>query len=300
MRNRVYLAMLSALLTFVVLVTSACQPLMLTPEPKAEPAADAPVAANGIWFEAVDVACADGNIVISDSPFIAGTSAVELDQDFAADAKDFAAVATFMPAAYPDSTWVAPGWGVDSPDGNFFVYHSGEGTGVFADSRIVFHVTQAEAMDDLPCEPVGPVAKLEGVIMSDTLEPRDVYASDYVDYDIWCENDEHVVISEEPLNQGTSEIEVTPDPEHNYFIVDAIVYPDAYPGSSWIAPGHGVNTADGGFRVIHFGNGTGDLEGWKSFQIVTPTDEIEELPCALGGPVVRSEGVNIQPLADMQ
>lgn len=248
---------------------------------------------SGIAFEAIDVACRDGNIVLSDSPYLAGTSTVDITQ--ADDAQDFDVLAIFSPEAYPDSSWVVPGRGIETPDGIAEVYHRGEGTGDFAGSRIAFFVTTDVDPASLPCDPVGPVVKLEGAIISDSLDGADALIREYVTFDYWCK-DGNIVVGEEPLAKGRSDVEVNPDPDHNFMTVDVTHYPDAYPDASWIAPGRGVNTEDGGFVVIHHGYGTGALDGAKTYSLVTPVTDLAELPCELDGPVVKSEGIYVLPM----
>lgn len=114
-------------------------------------------------FVAIDVACADGNIVLSDQPLIAGRSELVVFQG--AGDPYFIVVASFFPTAYPEATFFVPGEGLDTPDGGFFVTHQGFGTGDLMGAKIFLVATPAEELDDLPCEPVGPVAKLEGVIL---------------------------------------------------------------------------------------------------------------------------------------
>jgi hypothetical protein len=284
---------LFGIVPLAMLLVSACQPITAptSVESGAEMAATTNAAAhNAIEFEAIDVECPDGHLVLSDSPFVAGASTVEGSQ--AADAQDFTMSATFFPSAYEGSTWAAPGWGLDAPDGSFEVFHSGEGTGQLAGSRIIFHVSPIADVENLPCEPSGPVVRLEGVIVSDLLDAPQVSAREFVDYDISCP-DGNVIISDEPLSIGRSEVEVIPDPDHNYLTVNVTVFPDAYPESTWIVPGHGVGTSDGGFLVIHRGSGTGELQNGKALYIATPADDLEDLPCEPDGPVVKSEGVYI-------
>ena len=125
---------------------------------------NAPTAESGIVeFEAIDVACAEGGVVLSDEPMLAGRSEVEAIQD--PEEITFAVNSMMYPDAYPNATWNAPGEGVDLSDGGFVVLHRGEGTGDFEGSTIQFFVTPMEEEIDLPCEPVGPVAKLEGTIV---------------------------------------------------------------------------------------------------------------------------------------
>lgn len=292
--NRSYNARrLFVIVLFAMLLVSACQPITAPAavESGAEMAATTMAATpNAIEFEAIDVECPEGHLVLSDSPFVAGASAVEGFQE--ADALDFTVNATFSPSAYADSTWVAPGRGFDAPDGSFEVFHSGEGTGQLAGSRIIFHVSPITDMENLPCEPSGPVVRLEGVIVSDKLDAPQVSAIEFVDYDVSCP-DGNVVISDEPIGTGRSEVDVLPDPDHNYLTVNVTVFPDAYPDATWVAPGHGVGTADGGFLIIHKGHGTGKFQDGKALWFVTPADDLEDLPCEPDGPVVKSEGVYI-------
>jgi len=112
-------------------------------------------------FVAIDVPCPGGNVVLSDEPLIAGPSTVQVTF---LDEKKFVVDAVYSPTAYPGSTWVAPGKGHVTPTG-FIVHHSGSGTGVFEGAKIVFKVEPVAGPVDLPCEPVGPVVTLEGVIV---------------------------------------------------------------------------------------------------------------------------------------
>ena len=114
-------------------------------------------------FEAIDVACPNGGVVLSDEPMMAGRSKVEAIQE--PDEINFLVKSTVFPDAYPEATWVAPGEGVDLSDGGFVVLHRGQGTGDFDDATIEFFATLVEEEIDLPCEPVGPVVKLEGIIV---------------------------------------------------------------------------------------------------------------------------------------
>lgn len=290
-QRRVKLGLGSAVM-LVGLFASACQPIMPpTPAADADAAAEANLQ-NAVEFEAIDVTCADGNVVISDSPFMAGTSTVDVTQEEGD--PYFTVNSTIHPTAYPNATWTAPGQGFETPDDKWLVFHSGDGTGDLEGSRIYMIVTPAEDVSDLPCEPVGPVALLKGVIISDKVEPGSgVTATEFTDLDVSCP-DGNVVISEEPLDAGRSEVEVTPGPEEPYFSVKVTQYPDAYPNATWVLPGQGVNTQDGGFIVIHQGSGTGDFEGDRMFYIVSPVEGLPDLPCEPNGPVVRSMGVIIQ------
>jgi hypothetical protein len=112
-------------------------------------------------FTAIDVACPGGNIVLSDEPLIAGPSTVVVTF---LDDKKFLVDAVYSPTAYPGSSWIAPGKGHETPTG-FIVHHSGTGTGAFEGAKIVFKVEPVAGPVDLPCEPVGPVVTLEGVII---------------------------------------------------------------------------------------------------------------------------------------
>jgi hypothetical protein len=201
---------------------------------------------------------------------------------------------TYRPTAYPGATWAAPGRGFDTPDGKFIVFHSGDGTGELEGSRIIMIATPAADEDELPCEPVGPVARLQGVILSDLAEPGSgITATEFTDLDVACP-DGNVVISHEPMSAGRSEVEVIQGPDEPYFSVNVTQYPDAFPGASWVAPGQGVATPDGGFFVIHQGYGTGDFEGDRIFYAVSPVEGLADLPCAPDGPVVKSKGVIIR------
>jgi hypothetical protein len=121
---------------------------------------------NGVatQFEAVDYACASGNIVVSDEPLIAGTSVLN-DAIQEPGEKTFLLDVTLFPAAYPGSTWDAPGHGVDTPDGGYIVHHRGSGTGALEGGKIVFKATPAEDLQDSPCETLLFAAKLKGVII---------------------------------------------------------------------------------------------------------------------------------------
>ncbi len=282
------------LVLLAALLASACRPVVAPPAREIDGQAlmeDSPQ--NAVAFTAIDVACPDGNIVLSDSPLIAGSSELEVTQE--AGDPYFRMNVTFHPAAYPGATWYAPGQGFETADGKFILFHSGDGTGELAGSRIVMLATPAEAVGELPCAPVGPAAKLEGVILSDLVEPGSgITATEFTDLDIACP-DGNVVISHEPMSAGRSEVEVTQGPHEPYFSVNLTQYPDAFQGASWVAPGQGVSTAGGGFFVIHQGYGTGDLEGSSIFYAVSPAEGLADLPCEPNGPVVKSEGVIIRP-----
>jgi hypothetical protein len=278
----------------VVLLASACRPVVAPPTPDTGgPAAAESSGQNAVAFEAIDVACPDGNVVLSASPLIAGSSELAVTQE--GGDPYFSIDVTMHPAAYPGATWHAPGQGFETADGKFLVFHRGDGTGALAGSRIVMLATPAEDGIELPCAPVGPVAKLEGVILSDLAEPGSgITATEFTDLDIACP-DGNVVISSEPMSAGRSEVAVTQGPAEPYFSVIVTQYPDVFPGATWVAPGQGVATAGGGFFVIHQGHGTGDLEGGSIFYTVSPAEGLADLPCKPDGPVVKSEGIIIRP-----
>lgn len=144
MRVQRLLLMSFTLLLTMMLSSVLAQEIMVTP------------------FEAIDVTCPEGGIVLSDNPMVAGRGEVVVYQG--AGDPYFLVVSTWHPTAYPDSTFVVPGEGLDTPDGGFFVVHSGFGTGDLMGARIFYVVEPAVDMDDLPCEPVGPVVRIEGVI----------------------------------------------------------------------------------------------------------------------------------------
>ena len=104
-----------------------------------------------------------------------------------------------------------------------------------------------------------------------------------------------VLVTDEPLPlfKGTAIVNATITDKGEIF-VDAVNFPTAYPGSSWIAPGQGRFTPTG-FFVNHHGYGTGDLEGGKIQYRAIPLDEPVELPCEPVGPVVKLTGVIIVP-----
>ncbi len=286
------LVMLPVML-LMALLASACRPVVAPPAPavSAQVAEDGS-SQNAMKFEAIDVACPDGNIVLSESPLLAGRSELEVAQT--AGEPYFTVNVTFRPTAYPGATWAAPGQGFDTADGKFILFHSGGGTGNLEGSRIIMIATPAEDVDKLPCEPVGPVARLQGVILSDLAEPGSgITATEFTDLDVACP-DGNVVISHEPMSAGHSEVEVIQEPDEPYFSVNLTQYPDAFPGASWVAPGQGVQTPDGGFFVIHQGYGTGDFEGDKIIYTVSPVEGLADLPCEPNGPVVKSEGVIIR------
>jgi hypothetical protein len=43
--------------------------------------------------------------------------------------------------------------------------HKGEGTGVFAGQKIILQASVVDDPADLPCTPLGPTVKLEGIII---------------------------------------------------------------------------------------------------------------------------------------
>ncbi len=98
------------------------------------------------------------------------------------------------------------------------------------------------------------------------------------------------MLSDEPMLAGRSEVEAIQDPEEITFAVNSMMYPDAYPNATWNAPGEGVDLSDGGFVVLHRGEGTGDFEGSTIQFFVTPMDEEIDLPCEPVGPVAKLEG----------
>ncbi|NJN84858.1 MAG: hypothetical protein HC802_22940 [Caldilineaceae bacterium] len=282
-----------SLIFVVVLLLTACQPVQPIEAAESAQALGAGSALrSAVLFEAIDVACADGNVVLSDSPFMAGASEVEVSVEEGEPI--FSVHAVFHPDAYPDSSWILPGEGVDTADGGFIVYHSGDGTGAFKGSRIVLVVTPANEVGDLPCEPVGPVVSLDGVILSDLAKDGDVLAVEFSDIDAACP-DGSVVISDEPLDAGRSEIAVSPEPDGLFFTVEAAQYPEAVPNGTWVTPGVGADASDGGFSVVHDGYGTGDLDGGRMIYIVHPAADTSNLPCEPVGPVVDREGVIILP-----
>ena len=91
--------------------------------------ADAADGATVIEFEAIDVACAEGGVVLSNEPLIAGRSVAEAIEE--PDEINFLVESTFFPDSYPDASRVAPGEGVDLSDGGLVVLHRGHGTGDF-------------------------------------------------------------------------------------------------------------------------------------------------------------------------
>ncbi|MEZ4866589.1 MAG: hypothetical protein R3C14_35045 [Caldilineaceae bacterium] len=159
--NRTFNLMMTLLGIMSVLLMSACQPIVAPTSAGVANAATV-AASTAREFTAIDIACADGNIILSEEPMLAGTSKVAAIQR--PDDQYFLVNATFLPTAYPESTWVTPGEGVDKPDGSFLVTHRAYGTGQLADHRMLFTV-EPTVVDDLPCEPVGPVVKLDGVII---------------------------------------------------------------------------------------------------------------------------------------
>jgi hypothetical protein len=119
-------------------------------------------------FKAIDVACetfeGDGDLnfkgmVLSEDERIAGTSFVEI--SFVGNR--VLVNVTLVPDAF-DGTWIAPGHSTLAPKAP--VIHKGSGTGVFEGQKIML---KARALDDeldnLPCEPVGPVVELTGTII---------------------------------------------------------------------------------------------------------------------------------------
>ncbi len=120
-------------------------------------------------FEAIDVACevveGDGDVnfaglLLSDDERIAGESLIEVTFK---DNGQVLVEATYSPEAV-DGTWVAPGQGQETPNG-LVVRHHGYGTGDLAGARIVFTVPEFVDLADPPCTPVGPVARLTGIII---------------------------------------------------------------------------------------------------------------------------------------
>jgi hypothetical protein len=114
-----------------------------------------------IQFEAIDFACAGGNIIVSLEPLVAGMSIVEVEF---IDARKFLVDATFFPTAFPGSTWVLPGRGHILPDG-FVVHHRGVGTGELEGGRIRLKVVPVDVEPPPGCVLVGPVVLLDGVII---------------------------------------------------------------------------------------------------------------------------------------
>jgi hypothetical protein len=103
----------------------------------------------------------------------------------------------------------------------------------------------------------------------------------------------NILMSTEPLVNGTSLVMVTFIDEKK-FLVNATSFPTAFPGSTWVAPGHG-RLLPHGFVVHHLGVGTGDLEGGMIKYKVQPVDAALPPGCTLVGPVVELDGVIIFP-----
>ncbi|MEM7129463.1 MAG: hypothetical protein AAF702_24230, partial [Chloroflexota bacterium] len=212
----------------------------------------------------------------------------------------FSVNATFFPTAFPDAHWVVPGEGFDMPDGGFVVMHRGDGVGALEGSRIVLTATPAEGIDELPCEPVGPVVKLEGVILSEMVEADSgISVTEFVDYDLSCP-DGSANISVEPMTAGHFELEPAQDPIGDYFMVNLTQYPDAYPNATWVAPGQGILMPDDGFIAIHRGHGTGEFEGGRILWVATTVEELDDAPCEPEGLIVVSEGIIIMPDVELE
>lgn len=117
-------------------------------------------------FKAVDVACetfeGDGDlsfkgVVLSEDERIGGTSFVEISFVGKRILVDY----TLIPEAF-DGTWIAPGHSTDTPAP---VAHKGSGTDVFEGQKIIFQARIIDEFEGLPCEPVGPVVELTGIII---------------------------------------------------------------------------------------------------------------------------------------
>lgn len=295
--------LLSGFMLFLLLAASACQQILVESEMALGVGPDT-LSEDGrisvTEFLAFDVACADGNTILSEEPLMAGRSEVEIIQDVGE--TTFQVNATFMPSAYPDSSWVSPGQGMAMSDGSFLVIHGGEGTGQFEDSRMIFTARPTdEVQGELPCEPIGPLVRLEGVIVQtgDSAEigsDNTIRVTEFVAHDVACA-DGNTMLSEEPLIAGLSEVEILQEVGENSFRVNSAITPASYSDGTWVSPGEGFAMPDGGFIVMHRGSGTGQLEGGKTIFTARSTDEaLGELPCEPIGPLVRLEGVIIQPI----
>ena len=111
-------------------------------------------------------------------------------------------------------------------------------------------------------------------------------------FDFACETG-NIILSEEPLIAGTSVV-VPTFIDDRRFLVDATDFPTVFPGSTWVAPGHG-QLLPNGFVAHHAGFGTGELEGGMIKYKVTPTDVAPPPDCNLVGPAVLLDGVIIFP-----
>ncbi|MEM7129459.1 MAG: hypothetical protein AAF702_24210 [Chloroflexota bacterium] len=300
--NRTTDMILSIFVLLAIPILGACVPLQPMSEPLVQANDDIEQEATGqtaTEFEAIDVACADGNILLSEEPLLAGRSQVEVNQEVGEEY--FQVNALYSPTAYPDSTWVLPGEGFATPDGSFIVIHRGHGTGRLEGARMLFTASPAEDVpDDLPCEPVGPLVKLEGIVIhpdeaTEFSVEHTITATEFEAIDVACA-DGNTLLSEEPLVAGQSEVEVNQEVGEIYFQVNATYTPTAYSDSTWELPGEGFATPDGRFIVIHRGHGTGSLAGSKMLFTASPAaEEPDDLPCEPVGPLVKLEGIIIHP-----
>ncbi|MEZ4861158.1 MAG: hypothetical protein R3C14_07625 [Caldilineaceae bacterium] len=289
-----HVGLMMVFLLFLVFTISACQPIVAPTTVGPDRATEsAPIVV--VDFEAIAPTCADGTVVLSDSSFHAGsTEIVEIVQEEGE--RYFTITAVSSPVAYPDSTLVEPGEGVDTVDGGFFVIHHGSGTGSLAGTEEIYTATPPEDGTDLPCEPVGPVAKLQGIMIIPEGTSIDVGetgmpATRFEAIDIACA-DGGVVLSAEPMVAGRSEVSATQEPDDPFFLINSRMFPTAYPDGSWEAPGAGFDKPDGTFMVLHQGHGVGELEGSRILFTVVST-EADDLPCEPVGPVVKLAGVII-------
>ena len=100
----VRVGLLGLAVLLVALLTGACRPIVAPPalETGGSSAAESS-RKNAVAFEAIDVTCPDGNIVLSASPLMAGSSELEVTQE--AGDPYFSIDVTMHPAAYPGATW---------------------------------------------------------------------------------------------------------------------------------------------------------------------------------------------------
>lgn len=114
-----------------------------------------------IPFEAVSIACPDGEVNLSNEPLFEGPGITDVT---VTEAEEIFVDTVTFPTRFPGSSWISPGQGRVTPTG-FSVTHFGYGTGDFSGAQIAYVVSPLDEPVGLPCDPVGPTVKLEGVIV---------------------------------------------------------------------------------------------------------------------------------------
>jgi hypothetical protein len=81
-------------------------------------------------------------------------------------------------------------------------------------------------------------------------------------------------LSDEPRIAGRAEVEVTFVGQQ--VLIHAVYFPDAFPGSTWQIEGHSTLTPA---PAVHYGYGTGALEGQTIVFLVTEQLDLDDPPC---------------------